>query len=50
MLVISMPDMNDSFSRVVIKGREYLLRLTYNSTGDYWTFGDQHLPGYEVKG
>lgn len=39
MLVISMPDMNDSFSRVVIKGREYLLRLTYNSTGDYWTFG-----------
>ncbi len=39
MIVISLPDMNDSFSRVVIKGREYLLRLTYNSSGDYWTFG-----------
>lgn len=39
MTVISLPDMNDSFSRVVIQGREYLIRLTYNSTGDYWTFG-----------
>lgn len=39
MITISLPDMNDSFSRVVIDGRAYLLRLTYNSTGDYWTFG-----------
>lgn len=39
MTIISLPDMNDSFSRVVLKGKEYLIRLTYNSTGDYWTFG-----------
>ncbi len=37
--IISLPDMNDSFSRVVLQGREYLLRLTYNDTGDFWTFG-----------
>ncbi|MBE6666819.1 MAG: hypothetical protein E7607_00720 [Ruminococcaceae bacterium] len=39
MTIISLPDMNDSFSRVVLRGKEYLLRLTYNSTGDFWTFG-----------
>lgn len=39
MIVITPPDMNDSFSRLVLENKEYLLRFTYDSTGDYWTFG-----------
>jgi hypothetical protein len=30
---------NDSFSRVVLDRREYLLRFTYNNLFDYWTVG-----------
>lgn len=37
--VITPPDINDSFSRVVLDGKEYLIRFTYNDTNDYWTFG-----------
>lgn len=37
--VITPPDMNDSFSRVVLAGKEYLIRFTCNDTRDYWTFG-----------
>lgn len=36
---IRVPDMNDSFSRVVLCRKEYLLRFVYNGTYDYWTFG-----------
>ena len=36
---ISIPDMNDSFSRIVILGVEYLIRFTYNDTYDFWSFG-----------
>lgn len=36
---IVVPDMNDSFSRIIIKGKEYLIRFTYNDTFDYWSFG-----------
>ena len=39
MTIISLPDMNDSFFRVVLQEKDYLLRLTYNASGDYWTFG-----------
>lgn len=38
-VVIIPPDMHDSFSRVVLNNTEYLIRFTYNDTGDYWTFG-----------
>lgn len=38
-IIITPPDLNDSFSRVVLDGSEYLIRFTYNSTGDDWTFG-----------
>ena len=38
-VVITPPDMHDSFSRVVLNNTEYLIRFTYNDTGDYWTFG-----------
>lgn len=37
--VIEVPDYNDSFSRVVLSGKEYLIRFSYNCEGDYWTFG-----------
>lgn len=36
---IQVPDMNDSFSRVILCRQEYLLRFLYNGTYDYWSFG-----------
>lgn len=36
---IVVPEMNDSFSRIVILGDEYLIRFTYNDTFDFWSFG-----------
>lgn len=36
---IRVPDMNDSFSRVILCRQEYLIRFSYNGTYDYWTFG-----------
>lgn len=39
MLYIKPPEMNDSFSRIVLDEKEYLIRFTYNNTGDFWTFG-----------
>lgn len=38
-LEISVPDSNDSFSRVVLDGTSYLLRFSWNEYGQYWTFG-----------
>lgn len=39
MQYITPPDLNDSFSRVVLSGKECLLRFTYNDTAGYWSFG-----------
>lgn len=39
MTIITPPDLNDSFSRVVLDGKEFLVRFTYNDAYDYWTFG-----------
>ncbi len=39
MVYITPPEMNDSFSRIVLDGVEYLIRFTYDSGGDFWTFG-----------
>lgn len=39
MIYIQLPDMNDSFSRLVLQGKEYLARFTYSYTDDSWTFG-----------
>ncbi len=36
--IIEVPDMNDSVSRVVLNGKPYEIRFTYNDTGDYWKF------------
>ena len=37
-IIIEVPDMNDSVSRVVLAGNAYLIRFTYNDTCDYWKF------------
>ena len=39
MLYITVPDMNDSVSSVTIADKEYLIRFTYNGTGDFWSYG-----------
>lgn len=36
---ISVPDINDSFSRVVLDGTAYLIRFTWNDTAQRWSFG-----------
>ena len=36
---ISVPDMNDSFSRVVLDKVQYLIRFTWNDTAGRWSFG-----------
>jgi hypothetical protein len=38
-LEISVPDLNDSFSKVVLDGAEYLMRFTWNDTAGRWSFG-----------
>lgn len=54
MLYITVPDMNDSVSSVVIDKKEYNLRFTWNGTHEYWSFGvldtDMHplLAGVKV--
>ncbi len=35
MLYITVPDMNDSVSSLTIADKEYLIRFTYNGTGDF---------------
>ncbi len=36
---ISVPDLNDSFSSVVLDGIQYLIRFTWNDTARRWSFG-----------
>jgi hypothetical protein len=38
-LEIFVPDYNDSFSKVELDGKEYLLRFTWSDTTQRWTFG-----------
>ena len=38
-LYIHVPDLEDSFSRIVLEGRSYLIRFTYNGARDRWSFG-----------
>jgi len=37
-IIIEVPDMNDSISRIVLNGTAYMLRFSYNDTCDYWKF------------
>lgn len=36
---IAVPNLNDSFSRVVLDGKQYLIRFTWNDTVRRWSFG-----------
>lgn len=38
-ITIKVPNMNDSVSRIKLRGKRYHLRFTYNDTMDYWSFG-----------
>ena len=38
-IAITVPDMNDSVSRITLLGTQYQIRFTYNDTGGYWYFG-----------
>lgn len=38
-IIIEVPDLNDSISRIALNGKQYQLRFTWNDTGGYWTFG-----------
>lgn len=37
-IIIEVPDMNDSISRVVLVGVPYQIRFSYNAAGDFWKF------------
>jgi hypothetical protein len=39
MLKISVPNLNDSFSRVTLDGKQYWIRFTWNDTAQGWSFG-----------
>lgn len=46
-IIIEVPDMNDSMSRLMLDDEYLQIRFTYNDTKDYWTFGiydDQDEP------
>ena len=36
---IQVPSQNDSMSRLTLNRVSYMIRFTYNDTGDYWKFG-----------
>jgi len=38
-LQIAVPDFNDSFSRVILDGKLYHIRFTWNDTSRRWSFG-----------
>lgn len=38
-IIIEVPDMNDSVSRIVLNGVAYHIRFTYNDTEDRWRWG-----------
>lgn len=50
MLYITVPDKNDSVSRIVLSGKEYLIRFCYNMSGDFWSFGLLNLSGEPLVG
>lgn len=43
--IIEVPDFNDSISRIVLDGRQYQIRFTYNDSGGFWTFGLMDMQG-----
>jgi len=47
-IVISVPDMNDSISRIVLNGTVYKIRFTYSDTEDRWYFGLSDAQGAPI--
>ncbi len=47
--IIEVPDMNDSVSRITLKGKLYQLRFTWNDTGGFWTFGISDSLGNPIR-
>lgn len=39
MIYITVPDINDSIGRIELYGKQFYIRFTYNSYGDFWNFG-----------
>lgn len=39
MVVITVPQHNDSLARAVLDGREYYLHFSWNTEGEFWSFG-----------
>ena len=39
MVYFTPPDKNDSFTRIILDGDEYLFRFSYNYEGEFWTLG-----------
>lgn len=37
-IIIEVPDMDDSVSRVVLAGTPYFIRFSYNASKDFWKF------------
>lgn len=48
-IIIEVPDMNDSVSRIVLNGKQYRIRFTYNDTCNYWTFGISDSLGTPIR-
>lgn len=38
-IIIEVPDMNDSISRITLLGVQYQIRFTWHDMGSFWTFG-----------
>lgn len=47
--IIEVPDMNDSVSRIVLNGKQYELRFTWNEAGGFWTFGLSDSLGNPIR-
>ncbi len=39
MQILTVPNKNDCFARIVLEGEEYLFRFSYNFSGKFWTIG-----------
>lgn len=39
MVYFTPPDKNDSFTRIVLDGEEYLFKFAYNYSGEFWSLG-----------
>ena len=48
MIIIEVPDMNDSVSAISIGNIRYRIRFTYNTTYDYWNFGIEDSDGEPI--